>query len=118
MQGDCSDGRGSGVLEADFRVRRNTRQQQARNAGDFRMNSMTSAGAGYAIAGLNVGDTLSNGNHGSGAAVAGGARLIHAAADCGDGRCDTIAANFIPNLAHQIGTHSRLLEKILAGKLR
>src|ERR1700676_298014 len=77
---------------------------------------MPGTGAAYSIAGADVRDTLSHGDHGSGAAVTGGAWLIHAAADCGQGRRHTIPANFVPDLAHQVGTHPGLLQQILPGE--
>src|ERR1700674_816038 len=78
---------------------------------------MPGAGAGDSIAGTDVSDTLSYGDHGSGAAITGGTRLIHAAADRGQGRRHAITANFVPDLPHQVGTHSGFLQQILPGEL-
>src|SRR6202521_590516 len=78
---------------------------------------MPGAGAGDSIAGTDVSDTLSYGDHGSGAAITGGTRLIHAAADRGQGGRHAITANFVPDLPHQVGTHSGFLQQILPGEL-
>jgi hypothetical protein len=79
---------------------------------------MPGAGARHSITGPDVSDTLSHGDDGSGAAISGGARLIHAAADCGQGRHHSIAANFVQYLAYQVGPHSGFLQEVLPGEFR
>jgi hypothetical protein len=120
MQGDCTNCGCGCLIETDFSaafgVGRDSREQQTWDGRKFGVYGVTGAGASYTIAGTNIRHTFADGDYSSGAAVTGSARLIHTAADCGYGRQQSIAADFIPNLAHQVGTHFGLLQKILSGE--
>ena len=118
MQRDCSDGCRGSVIKTHLRSRRNLRQQEPWNAGEFGVYGVASTGAGDTIAGLNVCDAFSHGHHSSGAAVPGSTWLIHAIANRGEGRDDAVSSYLVPHLAHQVRTHFRLLHQVLAGKFR
>jgi hypothetical protein len=91
--------------------------QQPGHAGNFRVHGKSRASAGNAVAGLQIGDSLSGRNHGSSAAVPGSLRLVETGSHRLYRRENTVALNLADYLAHEIRTCSCLLHEILAGKL-
>jgi hypothetical protein len=97
-------------------LRRNARDEKARDAGELGVHGVTGAGACHAISGVDIGNAFAHGNDSSGAAVAQGAGLIETAAHGGYGCEQAITADLGQDLANKIGPHSRFLQQVLAGK--
>src|SRR5215831_11079192 len=102
MQSHCTESSKSRLLEGNRAcarlARRNPRDQQARHTRNLGMNCESGTGAGNTIAGLQVGNTLSKCDHGTGAAVSGTLRLIEPAADGLNRGKDSVPLDFADDL--------------------
>src|SRR5271166_3661661 len=120
VQGYGSQSRERGFVKWNFiqRISRgNTCNQQPRHTCHLGVNRKSCPCAGDAVARLQVGDSISDGDDGSCAAVTRGLRLIEAAAHGLPCRENSIALHFANDFSHQIWPGSRLLQQTLAGKL-
>ena len=120
MESDRTQGCESGFFKRSLHpgsASGNLCHQQPGHTRDFRVYSKSCAGAGDAVARLQIGDSLAGRNHGSRAAVSGSLWLIETAAHGLHCRQNTVALNLADDLPDQIRTGPRLLHEILAGKL-
>jgi hypothetical protein len=118
MQSNGADSSGSSLVEADFRAHGKLCQQQSRDTGEFGMDGVARSRTRDSIAGLNVCDSFADGHDLSCAAVSRSAWLIHTAAYRYHRGCHAISSYFVPDLAHKVGTHSRLLHEIFPSEFR
>jgi hypothetical protein len=81
------------------------------------MDCHSGTGAGNASSRLNIGDSITNGDHGAGAAVSGTLRLVQASSDGVNCRNNAIALDFCQDFSHQIGAGPSFLEQAFSRKL-
>src|SRR5580700_8398583 len=81
------------------------------------MHSVARPGAGNSITLVETGYTFTNPNDRPRTAVTQSVRQIEPAANCSDGREQTISSNLANDVANQIRAGVGLLQQVLAGKL-
>src|SRR5690242_1250904 len=93
-------------------------EQQAGNAGAFRVNGVSCSCTGNTIANLDVCDTFANLDHRPCTAVSERDRLIETAANRREGGSEPVPANFADHITHYVRACVRLLQEIFAGEFR
>ena len=117
MKSHCAERAESSVFKAHRRVGMNPGGQQARDASKFGVHSVVRSCTGNPIADVEIGYTFPNPDDRSRTAVPQSVRQIEPAANCSDGREQTISPNLANDFANQIRAGVGLLPQVLAGKL-
>src|SRR5215470_7438996 len=94
------------------------RDQKPRHTGRLGMNRVPGTRTRHAITYRDVIHTFSDTGHDAGAAVSQRRRPVETTAHCLYRREETIAPNFMDDLAHKVRPRLRFLQKALARKLR